>query len=434
MKKRVFILFILSSMMMFGAYTQTNDGLLITPSSLLIEEELGDTSNKTNSPENRFSDVKGYNLYIKKTEGVESIMLTETTRDPDGKMDNYAYRATTWNSVNGDEKRILDGKVLDSENAKYFLIDSTVEYKEGFGECFHIYIPSELVYGYSWSRNGSVKIGRGTFINIRAFSKKYCDYTGEYKDNPFMFNLEVKRVKKPVKTESIPTKVVEPETKNNELVEHKVESDEVYLTDDYSPEAVQKFGEISDFMIYSKGPETIVDDIMNSMNRINPKACVDVVFAIDATGSMKDDIEKLRKEWVPRLLKDLEGYGDVRLALVLYRDYGDNFYTKSLPVKYFDFTSDIDVFIKNLNGFKIRGNEGGDIPEAVYEALYASMDFVSWRKESVKKVILIGDAEPHPKPRGSQKYTKQLIEKMSKDLSIGIDAIITPDDKSRRGR
>ena len=52
----------------------------------------------------------------------------------------------------------------------------------------------------------------------------------------------------------------------------------------------------------------------------------------------------------------------------------------------------------------------------------------------MRKIILIGDAEPHPVPRGTGKYTKELVMKLAKQKNIGIDAIITPDEKSKRGR
>ena len=52
----------------------------------------------------------GYHLYVKKTANVNSILLTETTKDPQGKNDSYAYRAKEYNKINGDEIRFLDGK------------------------------------------------------------------------------------------------------------------------------------------------------------------------------------------------------------------------------------------------------------------------------------------------------------------------------------
>ncbi|MEE1211135.1 MAG: vWA domain-containing protein [Treponema sp.] len=399
----------------FSAAFYAQSRLLVRPSDLRLVPETGTA----------FDDVTGYHLYVRKLPDVESIMLVETTKDPAGKEDNYAYRATEFNEINGNEVRYLNGKVLESEYSKFSLIDSSPEPDEQFGQAFHIYIPYQMVYGYPWSRNGTVTIGRGTFINIRSFEKKYGDYSGEYYDNAYMFDLGTPVVIHKEKTTPIevPEEIPEPEQQPVPV-----------LTDDYNPVASEKFGEISEFLTYSKGPETIVDDIMSALEAINPKRKADVVFAIDATGSMKDDIEQLRQEWVPRLITGLKEFDEIRLGLLLYRDYGDNFKFKGLPVKFFDFTYDIDEFEANLNGFVIKGTEGGDIPEAVYEAMYASMEFYKWQPDAVKKIILIGDAEPHPRPRASGKYSKDLILKMAAEKDISIDAIITPDDKGKRGR
>ena len=121
------------------------------------------TANDVKLVEERDSDgnIAGYHLYVRKLAGVNSILLTETTRDPTGKADNYAYRATEYNPINGDEIRYLDGQQLVSEGAKYSLIDSTPEATDFFGQAFHIFIPPVLQYGYEWSRNGIVEeIGR----------------------------------------------------------------------------------------------------------------------------------------------------------------------------------------------------------------------------------------------------------------------------------
>ena len=359
-------------------------------------------------PERDFeNNIQGYHLYIKKKPKINSVMLIETTKDSSGKADNYAYRAKEYNKINGDEIRLLDGKPLNSEYSKYSLIDSTVERNERFGQAFHIYIPKEIEYGYPWSRHGTVSIKKGTFLNIRTFSKLYADYTGDFYDNAFMFDLGKAETKK----EAVSV-----------------------LTDEYNPVASEKFDEISDFMIYSKGPETIVSDIMNSLMQINPKQKADVVFVIDATGSMKDDIEKLRNEWIPALTEGLKSFDSVRLGLLLYRDYGDNYKYNGLPVRYFKFTSDLNSFTRNLNSFSIKGTEGGDIPEAVYEGLYAGIKFYDWDKTAQKKIILIGDAEPHPAPRGLGKCSKEVVMELAKKEAITINAIITPDEKSRRGR
>ncbi len=364
----------------------------------------------------------GYHLYVKKLPNVNSILLTETTKDPEGKSDSYAYRAQEYNSINGDEIRYLDGKKLESEGAKYSLVDSTPENTSFFGPAFHIYIPETIVYGYEWSRNGQVKIGKGTFINIRSFEKPYADYTGDYMDSPFMFDLKVTKrvVKKPapkVQPKPDPEPINEPEP---------VDEPETVLTDEYNPVASEKFKEFSDDIIYSKGPETIIEDIRGLLADIEDKDNLDLVFAIDATGSMKNDLDKLKTDMYPLLTELFGNTPGARVGLLFYRDYGDTFKYMDLPVKVFPFTSNFTSFSKNLNSIRIYGKEGGDIPEAVYEAMYASCEFYSWRNTAQKKIILIGDAEPHPTPRGIGRYSKDYVMGIAESRKIKIHSILLP--------
>ena len=201
------------------------------------------------------------------------------------------------------------------------------------------------------------------------------------------------------------------------------------LTDSYSPAAAQAFTDISSgMMIYSQGPQTLVQDVMQSFGKLPKDKSADVVFAIDATGSMWDDIEYLQKELVPALAEELSTRMPVRLGLLFYRDYTDNFKYRGLPVQFNDFTADSTVFFERLNTMHIPQGSliGGDTPEAVYEALYASLEFYNWKNDAVRKIILIGDAEPHPSPRGAKGISKSLVEKKARKKNITIDCIITP--------
>ena len=379
----------------------------------------------------------GYHLYVKKNPKVNSILLTETTKDPLGKNDSYAYRAKEYNAINGDEIRFLDGKKLESEGAKYSLVDSTVEKTDFFGDAFHIYIPRTVVYGYEWSRHGEVELGKGTFINIRSFEKPYADYSGDYMDSPFMFELKVfkknvKTVRKEVKKveqKEIPQPVEEPEVLDEpEIFEEPEVVEEVILTDNYNPVASEKFSEISKEMIYSKGPESLIEDIGKILETFVKAEKLDIVFAIDATGSMKDDIDKLRADLIPEIKRIFSKEKDVRIAVLFYRDYGDTFKYMDLPVKCFDFTRNFETFKEQLYSIKILGKEGGDIPEAVYEAMFAASEFYKWRGDAQKEIILIGDAEPHPVPRGTGKYSKDYVMTVADSKNIKIHSILLPQD------
>ena len=209
------------------------------------------------------------------------------------------------------------------------------------------------------------------------------------------------------------------------------------FTDNYNATAIDSFHNIAKMcrgkMFFGQA-STLSKIIIDSIEDIYPRDNAEIVFVIDATGSMKDDMEVLRKELLPRLKEELAKFEKVRVGLLLYRDYGGDFSYKGIPVKMYPFTTDLAQFERNLNSFVIRGTEGGDTPEAVYEALYGSLDFYPWDKKAQRKIILIGDAPPHPTPRGNKKYSKDNVKALSEKKNITIDAIIVPDRKSDRGR
>lgn len=136
---------------------------------------------------------------------------------------------------------------------------------------------------------------------------------------------------------------------------------------------------------------------------------IDLVFCIDTTGSMGEDIQQV-KDQAAMIINTLAGMtGDFRVGLIGYRDFGSN-----PPDAYtfvdFPFTSDFNKIIENINALQADG--GGDDPEAIYEALLCAMDNVTlgrWRNGAGKIIILMGDAPPHEKGETSQdgSYTYQ---------------------------
>ena len=191
--------------------------------------------------------------------------------------------------------------------------------------------------------------------------------------------------------------------------------------------AYEKLNEVSKNLIFSKGPETIIQDIRSVLEE-EQTSNLDLVFAIDTTGSMKNDMEKLKADLSPLLEELYNSAENVRVGLLLYRDCGDGYSYKELPVKPYGFVQNFSSISKNLNAVRIFGKEGGDIPEAVYEAMYATGQFFAWRTESAKRVILIGDAEPHPFPRKSGKYSKEFVTGLLDVKGITVTTILLPQE------
>ena len=119
---------------------------------------------------------------------------------------------------------------------------------------------------------------------------------------------------------------------------------------------------------------------------------MDVVFLVDTTGSMGDEISVVQKSIVD-MIAEIEGgkpVPDVRFGLVIYRDRGDDYITKK-----FELTRDTDSIIKAIRAMNATG--GGDEPESVNEALHVAINEMNWDKDidTEKTVFLIGDAPPN---------------------------------------
>jgi Mg-chelatase subunit ChlD len=117
---------------------------------------------------------------------------------------------------------------------------------------------------------------------------------------------------------------------------------------------------------------------------------LDVAFVLDTTGSMGDEIARLKKtiEFVHFQISNLAPRPDVRFGMVLYRDKREDYRTKVVP-----FTADVAAFRKQLDAVQAGG--GGDTPEDVQAGLAAAMNELAWRERGVKLAFLIGDAPPH---------------------------------------
>ncbi|HEY2925485.1 VWA domain-containing protein [Piscinibacter sp.] len=117
---------------------------------------------------------------------------------------------------------------------------------------------------------------------------------------------------------------------------------------------------------------------------------LDLVFLVDATGSMGDEIAKLKASMhaVAQQISQLPGQPDTCYGLVAYRDRGDAFLTRS-----HDFTDDLGAFRQQLA--RVHAAGGGDTPEALNEALHEVVHGLSWRRDAARLVVLVADAPPH---------------------------------------
>jgi Mg-chelatase subunit ChlD len=158
------------------------------------------------------------------------------------------------------------------------------------------------------------------------------------------------------------------------------------------------------------------------------KKTLEIVFAVDTTGSMSGLIDAARQRiWgiVNDVLKGQMAH-KVRVGLVAYRDRGDDYVTKVVPL-----TDDLDRVYSALMDFRAEG--GGDTPEDVRSGLTAAVRKSGWsrRSQDVAQILfLVGDAPPHEDYRNVP--TTASIVSEAGQRGILIDTIQCGDDGDTR--
>ncbi|KAJ1034302.1 hypothetical protein NDA18_001164 [Ustilago nuda] len=126
-----------------------------------------------------------------------------------------------------------------------------------------------------------------------------------------------------------------------------------------------------------------------------PGRTMDLVFIMDATGSMGSYINSATKniETICENIihsEQLSGPGALRIGLIAYRDHPPQDHT--YIVKNFGFHNKVENVKGALKTLYASG--GGDGPEAVTAAMKAALD-LDWRPHATKLAVLIADAPPH---------------------------------------
>lgn len=144
---------------------------------------------------------------------------------------------------------------------------------------------------------------------------------------------------------------------------------------------------------------------------------VDIAFVVDTTGSMSEEISRLRQtiDQVVKLLDQTAQRPKLRFGLVLYRDEGDAYVTKV-----HDFTTNAAAFRKLVG--QVAADGGGDNPEHVQAALAATVDELHWSDApALRLAFLIGDAPPHldyPVQQGNRPYLQSVDQARAKGIKF----------------
>ena len=172
-----------------------------------------------------------------------------------------------------------------------------------------------------------------------------------------------------------------------------------------------------------KGKEYPIYKVMPFQKGINvvelPVPCeipssVDILYVVDATGSMKDELEFLKAEMKGIItgVKTANPQLDINLGCLFYRDKEDVYIVRKK-----EFTPDLSTIVDFISQQNADG--GGDTPEAVDQALDTAINSMKWSEKAVARLLfLILDAPPHYTPDILQSLKNNLVRAASKGIFI----------------
>lgn len=156
---------------------------------------------------------------------------------------------------------------------------------------------------------------------------------------------------------------------------------------------------------------------INLDGNIEKGKTIEIMFVVDVTGSMSDELNYLKSELKDVVNRIATSFSDakINLALLFYRDDGD-----SEKFSYSDFLDvtdkkNLDIQQKAINVQTANG--GGDYPEAVDEALQLAAS-KQWSDNSTKIIFHVLDAPAHDKATYKQRYKQAVVDLAEKGVRI----------------
>ena len=141
---------------------------------------------------------------------------------------------------------------------------------------------------------------------------------------------------------------------------------------------------------------------------------VELAFIVDATGSMSDELEFLKKDLENIIERAANAVpdADIQTGSIFYRDAGEAYVTK-----HSDFSSTVNTTLDFIAAQRAAG--GGDFPEAVHTALEVALKDLTWSPTArTRLAFLLLDAPPHARPDVLESLKKSLGKAAAQGIKI----------------
>ncbi len=169
---------------------------------------------------------------------------------------------------------------------------------------------------------------------------------------------------------------------------------------------------IGSLVVDRDGPRAV--ELQVDRGRVIPNPVeLDIVFVLDTTGSMGEEIQRLRRT-IELIYLNLAGVDErvvVRFGMVLYKDRGDEYVTKTVPL-----TDNLPAFQAALE--EVTADGGGDVPEELQAALYETVHKLEWTQDGVRLAFIITDAPPQLHDEPDLRYPDTAREAAERGVKI----------------
>ncbi len=191
----------------------------------------------------------------------------------------------------------------------------------------------------------------------------------------------------------------------NEVKAHYTISDEIidslnkivplYDKESYNQLAISYFSTLADSLhgrsYYADNSDAVMLSVMDVLtSRINEGT--DIVFLVDKTGSMDDDIENVRNS-LNMIMDYLSKFNNVKVAMAYY---GDKNHHHNLWYNRTNLTNNIRIIKDFMETYSTIGNP--DVAESVNDGIVRTVEEMNWTPGNRRLMLVIGDAQSQLPP------------------------------------
>ncbi len=189
----------------------------------------------------------------------------------------------------------------------------------------------------------------------------------------------------------------------------------------YNKLAVSYFSALSDSLhgrsYFADNSNEVMLSIMEILtSRINEGT--DIVFLIDKTGSMDDDISMVKNN-LNMIMDYLSHFNNVKIGMAFY---GDKNYHYDLWYNKINLTTNTNDIRRFMETYSTIGNP--DVAESVNDGIVKTVEEMNWTPNNRRLMLVIGDAQSQSPPYSNYNQTQVIHKCDSMNVKFNLYPII----------